>query len=258
MKKYFQELIKRKDLLVYLVISGLKAQYRNTYLGYLWWILDPLLMGVVYYFLRVIILGMEGDNIGAFLIIGLVAWQWVKSTLNSSTKSISGKARIITQVYLPKAIFPLGASLTQLINFSFGLVIIVLFLALYQIVPNFEVLWLPFIMIVQLIFLTALALIAAYLCMFIRDIDNVLNHITRLWFWSSPVIWEEGRLPPQYRFILDINPASIFIISYRNIFMYGESPLFGKLLIIGFISLLVVFYMIRYYQLNEHKIIKAL
>lgn len=258
MKKYIQELIKRKDLLIYLVISGLKAQYRNTYLGYLWWILDPLLMGAVYYFLRVVILGMEGENIGAFLIIGLVAWQWIKTTLNSSTKSISGKARIITQVYLPKAIFPLGASLTQLINFSFGLVVIVLFLAFYSIVPDFQVLWLPFIMIIQLIFLTALALIAAYLCMFIRDIDNVLSHVIRLWFWSSPVIWEAGRLPPRYSFIVDINPASTFLISYRNIFMYGESPLFGKLLIIGFLSLLVVVYMVRYYQLNEHKIIKAL
>ena len=258
MKKYLQELIKRKDLLIYLVTSGLKAQYRNTYLGYLWWILDPLLMGAVYYFLRVVVLGMEGENIGAFLIIGLVAWQWIKSTLKSSTTSISGKGRIITQVYLPKAIFPLGASLTQLINFSFGLVIVFLFLALYRIAPDSQVLWLPFVMLIQLLFLTALALIAAYLCMFIRDIDNVLNHITRLWFWSTPVIWEAGRLPPQYSFILDINPASIFLISYRNIFMYGQSPLFGKLFIIGFFSLLAIAYMIRYYQLNEHKIIRAL
>ncbi len=258
MNEYLRELFKRKDLLIYLVTSGLKAQYRNTFLGYLWWILDPLLMGAIYYFLRVIVLGMEGDNVGAFLIIGLVAWHWINSSLKGSTSSITGRSRIITQVYLPKAIFPFGVNLTQLINFSFGLVVVTIFLAFYRIVPGSELLWLPVIMIVQFIFLSALSLVVAYLCMFIRDIDNVLSHFMRLWFWSTPVIWESDRLPEQYSFIVDINPASVFLLSYRNILMYGTAPEGSKLLLIGVLSCLLTIYMIYYYHLNEHKIIRAL
>ncbi len=258
MAQYLQELFKRKDLLLYLVVSGLKAQYRNTFLGYLWWILDPLLMGAIYYFLRVVVLGMEGEYVGAFLIIGLVAWHWINSTLKSSAGSISGRSRIITQVYLPKAIFPFGVGLTQLINFSFGLVVVAVFLAVYRIVPGIELLWLPVIMAVQFIFLAGLALFIAYLCMFIRDIDNVLSHVMRIWFWTTPVIWEADRLPERYHFIIDINPASAFLLSYRNVLMYGAGPEMEKLLVIAVLSFALTAYMIYFYNLNEHKMIRAL
>lgn len=258
LKTYLSELYKRKDLLVYLVVSGLKAQYRNTLLGYLWWILDPLLMGAVYYFLRVIVLGMEGENIGAFLIIGLLAWKWLSSAVNSSSKSISGKAGIISQVYLPKAIFPFGSTMTELVNFTFGLVVVAAFLAFYRIVPGFEVLLLPLIMGVQFMFLSAISLVLGYYAVFVRDIDNVLSHLMRFWFYSSPVIWETGRLPEEYFWIVDLNPASTLLMGYRNILMYGMLPDFGKLFIIGLVSLAVMVYMVYFYHRNEHKIIKVL
>ncbi len=242
----------------YLVMSGLKAQYRNTILGYLWWILDPLLMGAVYYFLRVVVLGMEGENIGAFLIIGLLTWKWIAAATTNATKAIVSRAGIISQVYLPKAIFPLGSTITQLINFTIGLSVVALFLAFYRIVPGPEALWLPFIMVIQIIFLSAISLVMAYYSVFVRDIDNVLSHVMRLWFYSSPVIWEMGRLPERYNWILQVNPASAFLMGYRNILMYGTLPDFRMLYIIGFISLLVIVYMLYFYSLNEHKIIKVL
>jgi lipopolysaccharide transport system permease protein/teichoic acid transport system permease protein len=258
LKKYLQEMLRRKDLVIYLVVSGLKAQYRNTFLGYLWWIIDPLLRGLVYYFLRVVVLGMKGENIGAFLIIGLVTWKWISSAVSTAAKSISSKSGIITQVYLPKAILPLGTTLSQLVNFCFGLVVVIVFLVCYRITPGVEVLWFPVIMAVQFLFLLAISLVLAYYCTFVRDVENVISHIMRLWFYASPVIWETGRLPARLSYIVDANPASAFIVGYRNIFMYQTGPDFQKLFIIGFISLLVILYMIRFYQLNEHKIIKAL
>jgi ABC-type polysaccharide/polyol phosphate export permease len=258
LKKYLRELIKRKDLLLYLVVSGIKAEYRNTLLGYVWWILDPLLMGAVYYFLRVVVLGMKGDNIGAFLIIGLVAWKWIASSISKSAKSISGKSGIITQVYLPKALFPFGVTLSQGINFSFGLVVIGLFMVCYRLAPGIEILWLPVIMIVQFMFLSAISLFLAYYATFIRDIENVLNHIMRFWFYGSPVIWETGRIPSKYSYIVDANPASTFLTGYRNILMYNLPPDWQKLFLIGLVSLILIVYMIYFYHLNEHKLIKAL
>ncbi len=258
MRKYLQELIKRKDLLLYLVVSGIKAEYRNTYLGYIWWILDPLLMGAVYYFLRVMILGMEGENIGAFLIIGLVAWKWITSTVSSATKSITQKAGIITQVYLPKALFPFGTTISQGVNFSFGLIVIAFFLAFYRIVPGIEVLWLPVIMAIQFMFLSAIGLVLAYYSTFVRDIENVLTHVMRFWFYGSPVIWEAGRLGPDYQYIVDANPASAFLMGYRNILMYHTAPDLDKLFLIGLVSTAMIAYMVYFYNLNEHKLIKAL
>ncbi len=251
-------MLRRFDLLVYLVISGLKAQHRNTFLGYAWWILDPLMMGAVYYFLRVVILNMQGENIGAFLIIGLLAWKWIASVVNTSAKSISSKSGIITQVYLPKAIFPIGTTLTQFINFCFGLVVIAAFLAFYRLVPGLEVLWLPLIMLVQFMFLSAISLVLGYYCLFVRDIDNMITHLLRFWFYASPVIWETGRMPPEYSYIVDANPASAFLVSYRNVLMYQTDPELGKLFIIAVVSLALMIYMVYFYSRNEHKMIKAL
>jgi len=258
LKKYVTEMLKRKDLLIYLVISGMKSQYRNSYLGYFWWIIDPLLMGFVYYFLRVVILGMEGEYIGAFLIIGLVAWKYLQSALSNSAKSITGKAGIITQVYLPKAMFPFGTTLTELFNFTFGLLAIAIFLAFYRLVPGINILWLPVIMFVQFIFLAAVSLILAYYATFVRDIDSLLNHLLRFWFYASPVIWEADRIPERYSFVVALNPASTIIDGYRNILMYNSPPDLEKLFLIGLFSLAVMFYMIYYYSNNEHKLIKAL
>ncbi len=258
MKKYLKELNRRKDLLVYLVISGLKAQHRNTLLGYFWWLLDPLLGVFVYYFLVVIVLNRGGENYAPFLVIGLVVFRWLSSTVNSSAKSIVSKSSIITQVYLPKAIFPFGASFTQLINFSFGLVIVAAFLAYFRIIPGKEVVWLPFIMLIQLLFHMAIALILAYICVFIRDIENITSHLMRVMRYASPVIWEGGRLPERYRWVTDMNPFSHLLEGYRNILMYDALPDFRKLLVLGAASLVIIFILLLYYSKNEHKIIKVL
>ncbi|MDO7786858.1 ABC transporter permease [Desulforamulus aquiferis] len=258
MDSYIKELIKRRDLLIYLVTSGLKAQHRNSFLGYFWWLLDPLLGVVVYYFLVAVLFGHGGEAYGVYLVVGMITWRWLSTTTMSSAKAITGQSGIISQVYLPKIIFPLGTSLTQLVNFSFGLVIIALFLVYFKIMPGVEILWLPFIMFIQQLFLLAISLTLGYISVFIRDIENVLSHLMRIWFYSSPVIWEADRIPAKYSWLIDINPASAFLISYRNIFMHGSNPELLKLLLIGTASIIVIGFMIYYYNRNEHKIIKAL
>lgn len=262
MKTYLKEIRKRQDLLFYLVKSGLKAENRNSYLGYFWWLLDPLLNVLVYYFLVGVILGRGGEDYGVFLVIGLVAWRWMNTTITSSAKSITKYRTIINQVNLPKSIFPLSFSVTQLINYLFGLIVIALFLAFYGIIPGWRIVYLPLIMLVQLLFLVGISLFIAYITVFVRDIDNILSHIMRLFFYASPIIWEGGRLlgkiPEQLNFLLYSNPVAIIIMSYRDILMYDQNPAFLGLFVIAILSVLFIFYMLRHYSRNEHKIIKAL
>lgn len=258
MKKYLREIAKRKDLLIYLVKSGLKAEHRNSYLGYFWWLLDPLLNALVYYFLMVVILGRGGDNYGVFLIIGLVSWRWTSSVISSSSRSIVSQASIINQVYLPKAIFPMTRTISQMVNFFFGLVVVAIFLAGYGLVPGWHVIYLPLIILVQLFLMLSISLIVAYLCVFIRDLDNVMGHITRIWFYASPVIWEGGRLPSKYQWIVKLNPFAHIVEGYRDILMYHQKPDVTGLAVVGVISVFATMLIIAYYSKYEHKIIKAL
>ncbi|WP_018930755.1 ABC transporter permease [Gracilibacillus lacisalsi] len=264
MLNYISEILKRKDLLIYLVKSSLKAENRNSYLGYFWWLLDPLLNVVVYYFLVVILLGRGGPGYPVYLVIGLVVWRWINTTVNSSAKSITKYSSIINQVYLPKAIFPLSLSVTQLFNFCFGLVVIAIFLAVFGYVPGWQIILLPVIILITLIFLGAISLFISYITVFVRDIDNVLSHVLRIFFYSSPIIWEGSRIadseriPEQLLFILDLNPVAILLNAYRAILMEQQTPQFLGLFVITVVSIIAILFMLYHYYKNEHKIIKVL
>lgn len=218
----------------------------------------PLLGALVYYFLVVIVMGRGGENYGVYLVIGQVAWRWTNASINNSSRSIIQYTSIIQQVNLPKAIFPMTRVISQLINFVFGLVVVGSFLLLFSIPLHWEIVYLPFVIIVQLFFLLAISLLVAYISVFIRDIGNILGHILRIWFYASPVIWEGSRLPDQYYWIEAFNPMSYILNGYRDVLMYGNTPNIKILMIIGIVSMCMISGLIYYYNRNEHKIIKAL
>src|SRR5581483_9901144 len=206
MKKYLHDLLKRRDLLLYLVTSGLKAQYRNSFLGYAWWLLDPLLGVAIYYFVVVYVFHRGGGDYGMFLAIGLIVWRWLNATASTASRSIVAQSNIIKQIYLPKLIFPFGAVLTQLINFGFGLLVIALFAIFFRFTPGPTALWLPYITLMQLCFFTLIATTLSYVSVFVRDIEEVVGHILRVWFFGSPVIWPEELLGEKNHWIIALNP----------------------------------------------------
>ncbi|WP_117149630.1 ABC transporter permease [Paraliobacillus zengyii] len=258
MKAYLSEMLKRKDLLIYLVKSGLKAENRDSYLGYFWWLLDPLLNVVVYYFLVVVILGRGGEDYTVYLVIGLVVWRWTSTTVNASSKAITKYASIINQVYLPKSMFPIAVSMTQLFNFIFGLIVIAIFLMFFGVMPSWQIVLLPIIILTQLLMLLAVGMFLSYVCVFIKDIDHMITHVIRLFFYASPIIWEGSRLPEQYDWVVNINPIAILLNAYRDVLMYQSTPHFLGLFIIMIISILTLIFLLIHYKRNEHKIIKAL
>jgi ABC-type polysaccharide/polyol phosphate export permease len=258
MKKYLKELVKRRDLMLYLVISGLKSQHKNSFLGYFWWLLDPLLGTLIYYFVVVTIFGRGGPDYGVFLVVGMIVWRSMAATLTSASRSIISRASIITQVYLPKAILPLGAAVTQLINFGFGLLVIAGFFVILKVMPGFTVLWLPFIIFMQFLFMIAVALPIAFLSVFVRDMENIITHFSRLWFFGSPVIWRVEMIPERFGWLIDINPMAHFLNSYRQSLVHQNTPDVMALSVIGVISLIISVCFLYLYSSYEHKMIKVL
>src|SRR5690625_302039 len=259
MRKYIKEILKRRELVKYLVISGQKADNRDSYLGYFWWLFDPLLNVLIFYFLRVVILECDVENLALILATGVVVWKWMSATINGSSRSITRYSSIINQVYLPKSIFPIATTFSQMFNFSFGLIVIAMFLVAFGVIPGWQIIFLPVIILVQLIFLLSVSLFIGYISVFIRDIDHLTKHIVRLFFYASPVIWEGGRLGgTKYEFVVNLNPIAFILDAYRDVLMYGQTPDFVKLGIVAIGSTVAFLLLIRYYSRNEHKIIKAL
>lgn len=258
MIKYILELWKRKDLLLYLVTSGLKAENRNTFLGYLWWLLDPFLNIIVYYFLVVVIMKRGSPDYSQFLVIGMVVFRYFSTSISLSSGAIIKNAGIITQVYLPKAIFSFGTVLSQTINFLFGLIVVEILLLFFHVSQGFELIFLPVIIIVQLLFQLAISLFLSYICVFIRDFKNVVGHIIMILHFVAPVIWEINFLPSKYTWVIKYDPLAWILQAYRDVMMYKVLPDFKLLFLLMLISMGFILGMFAFYEKNEHKIIKAL
>lgn len=258
MGRYVEELYKRRDLLVYLIASGLKAEHRNSFLGYFWWLLDPLLDVGIFYILVVLLFHHGDDDYGIYLIVGMVVWRWVSSTVSGAARSIIAQASVIRQVHLPKLIFPLGTAMTQLVDFGFGLIVVAFGLVFFHIPQTTALLWLPFIIGMQFLLLIAIAVMVAYICVFIRDIDNLISPLLRIGFFTSPIIWRADAITEEKRWLLELNPMTHFLASYRDVMLYQRTPAWLPLFEIGMLSLLCIVGATYYYSRFEHEIVKAL
>lgn len=259
MKQYIVDLLKRRDLILYLVTSGLKAQHKNSFLGYLWWLIDPFLNVAIYYFVVVVVFRRPGGaQYGMYLVTGMIVWRWLAATVGAASNSIISQSGIISQVYLPKSIFPISAAFTHFINFGFGLIVIFFFFLYFHFIPGGHILWLPLIVMIQLLFMLALAFPIAFVCVFVRDVNNIVNHAMRLWFFGSPVIWYPDMIPERGQWMLTINPMHHILGCYRDVLINNSSPDYVMLLVIGSISLLCILPMIYFYSRKEHLILKSL
>jgi lipopolysaccharide transport system permease protein/teichoic acid transport system permease protein len=118
--------------------------------------------------------------------------------------------------------------------------------------------WLPYITLMQLCFCTAIAIGVSYVSVFVRDIDGVVGHILRIWFFGSPVIWSEELLEERSQWIVAFNPMAHFLAAYRAVILRQTNPEVWTLLLIGSVSALAVACLTYYFSQHEHKIIKAL
>jgi len=258
MRGYLTDIRKRKDLLMYLVASGLKAEHRNSFLGYFWWLLDPLLGTAIYYFVVVFVFRRGEDSYGLFLVIGMVVWRWFSATLGSAATSVLSQRGIITQVYVPKVIFPLGVALTQVVHFGFGLAVVLLFVLLFRIPPSLHWVWVVYIAMAQFLFQTALALVLGYAAVFVRDIENLLRHVLQLWFFGSPILWGRELISVGHEWLLTLNPIAHLVGAYREVLLSGGTPDTVPLLIIGAGSLVLAIMVVYFYSRHEHRLVKAL
>lgn len=257
-KTYLLELYRRADLIGYLISSGLKAQHRNSILGYLWWLLDPLLGVLIYYFVVVGVFSRGGEDYGPFLVIGMVVWRWLGASAGAASQSIVKQAGIITHVAMPKIVFPITETVTGLVHFGFGLLVVLGIFLTWGIRPGAAVVWLPAIVLAQFLFTIAIAAILGYFGVFLRDLDVVMSHVFRVWFFASPVIWTVDMLPAGLRWIVDANPMAWLLSAYRDVLMYDRTPPLAPLVVLMLASLAVIGAAVLLYSRHEHRIVKAL
>lgn len=227
-----RELMRYRDLIRNLVVSEIKARYKNSILGFVWSLLNPLAMMLVF----TIVFGVLWPNqqiekYPIFLLCGLLPWNFFSASVVSSINSVLANGNLVKKVYFPREVLPIASVLAQLVNFLLAL--IVLFAALLIFRTNFSPwLWtLPFIILIQTCFSLGIGLVLSTLQVFYRDTQMVMEVIMLAWFFLTPVFYTTRQLPATYligeleipvqRILYILNPMASLINVYRDLLYNG-------------------------------------
>ncbi len=235
-----KELYKYTELILYKTYADLKAETERTYLGFLWWIFEPVMYMSVFYVFFGILLGHRTDDYVPFLLIGLTSWQWLKSCLSHGAETIRGATSLMQQVHLPKVVFPMILVLTDTVKFLFILVLLLVFLWLYGYGIGIAYLALPIVLIVQMLFVLAFTFFLAAVIPFVPDLRFVVENILLALFFMSGVMISADIVPEAYKIYYYLNPIVTIIESYRDILMHNIWPNNMALLLISMISLICI------------------
>ena len=262
-RKLFKDLLEHKDLIYYLTRSNLKANTARTYMGFLWWILDPILYMAVFYLLVQVILQRGGEHYAVFLFVALIPLKWTISCLVDSTTAISSKSSIIQQIYVPKIVFVTVRLMINTFKFCIGSVMLFLFLWVYGIpVTLYFNYYLP-IAAVHALFLLGCMLILAHVGVYLKDIKNMMQYIARMLFYLSPVLYtiedvlRRTGSETLVRFLY-LNPLTSLIESYRNVLLLHQPPLWIYLAVISCISALLLYIGLKILYKYENQYAKVI
>lgn len=237
-----KEIFKFKNLVYNLVSRDLKVKYKGSILGFFWSLLNPLIMLVVYTVAFKYIIRIRVENFPLFFLCGFLPWTFLSLSLSMAVSSIKDNANLVKKVYFPREILPLSIVLSNLVQFLLTFVILIPALLLFKIKLGFPLLFLPLIILFQLAFTLGLAFILAALNVFFSDVRHLLEIFLQIWFWLTPIIYPVSFVPERFQSLYRLNPAVLFVESYRNALLYNEGLSLLNLLslfFLGIVSLLL-------------------
>ncbi len=225
MKYRIRTLFKYQDLIKELVIRDLKLKYRRSFLGYLWSILNPLLIMTVLTIVFMNLLGKGIENYPVYLFTGRLLFEFMKSGTTNAMKSVTGNASLLRKVYVPKYIFTLAKVTSCMVDliFSIGALIIVM---LVTGAPFYWQFLLAPIVIIQLyLFSCGLGFFLAQMNVFFRDIQYIYSAVLTAWMYLTPIIYLIERMPAKVQFVIKaFNPMYYYVAQFRDLVYYGRFP----------------------------------
>ena len=215
-----------KYLIYNLVLRDLKVKYKGSTLGFLWSLLNPLLMLAVYTVAFKYVMKFKVENFPVFLFSALMPWTFLNSALSMGAVSITENSNLVKKVYFPREVLPLSVVLVNLFHFILTFAVLIPALVFFHIYPGFSFFFLLVLIFFQTLFVLGLTLIFSALNVYYRDIKHFLEVLLQLWFWITPIIWSIELVPEKFRVLAYLNPFTPFVIAYRDVILDNHLPSF--------------------------------
>ncbi|WP_411699310.1 ABC transporter permease [Conyzicola sp.] len=203
-----------------LATRDLRVRYSTSALGYVWSILDPLVMAGIYWF---VFTQVFGRDVGAepyivFLLSALLPWTWFTGAVSDTTRAFIKEAKLVRSTKIPRTIWVVSLVMSKGIEFIASLPVLAFFVIISGAAVNLNILYFPLAIIIQGILTVGVGLIVAPLVVFFRDLERAVKLALRFLFYASPIIYGVTDLPPDLHFWAAFNPLSGIFSLYRGAF----------------------------------------
>jgi ABC-type polysaccharide/polyol phosphate export permease len=246
-----RNLYRYRTLIQSLVVRELKARYRGSILGFFWSFINPLLLLMVYTIVFNYILpnrGLELQPYALFLFTGLLPWTWFSSALLEASNVIIAGGNLIKKIIFPAEVLPFVSVIANMIHFLLGTPILFAFIVIYKVPVNWNILFFPVIIFIQLILTLGFSLWISALSVHFRDLRDILANLLTLWFFCTPVIYpfnlsliqdSQHFIARVFKHVLYLNPVSYLMDAYHQSLFHARTPDFKHLGIVFAFSIVI-------------------
>jgi ABC-type polysaccharide/polyol phosphate export permease len=228
LRVYVRELWRRRQFAYELSSSSLRSDHFDTAFGQLWLVLNPLLLGLVYYVLVDILSpSAKGADFFAHLLAGLFAFYFISGSIQTGSKSVVGGGKLILNTAFPRVLLPLSSTLTAFMRFlpTFAVYIVVHIVA--GLPFGWHLLWVLPVLAVLILFALGASMLFATLQVYFRDTSSFLPYFLRIWLYLSPILYYPEDVPERLKAVVHINPLFSILGNLSDVLVEGRSPDLG-------------------------------
>lgn len=238
----FQEIWKYRNLLYNFISRDIKIRYKQTVFGFLWVIIQPVIMMIIFsiIFGRFANIPSDGIPYPIFSFVALTPWTLFSEGLSRSATGMVANAGIITKVYFPRLIIPISGVLSPLVDFCIASIILIIMMAYYGIIPTLNFLCIPLFILLAIITALAIGLWISALNVKYRDFQYTLSFILQLGLYASPIAYPISIIPEQYRLIYALNPMVGVIEGFRWALLGVKLPITEICISIGVVIIILI------------------
>jgi ABC-type polysaccharide/polyol phosphate export permease len=224
-----------RELIYNLVVRELKVRYKDSALGILWSLMNPLMMMMVFTIVFTVMTPVAAvPKFPVFLLCGLLPWNFFTASIMGSTYSIVSNAGLLKKVYFPRQVLPIAMILANLVHFCIALSVLFVMIFIFRIHLTIWLIYLPVIVLIQVIFTMGMGLFLATANVFYRDTQQIMDVLLLAWFFFTPIFYPLDIIPKSYiifginldvwRLVYILNPMASLTANYRVILYYGSPP----------------------------------
>lgn len=241
-----------RELFYFLIWRDLKVRYKQTVLGVIWVVVQPVLATLIFtLFLGVLARVPSGGTPYALMVYtGLLPWTFFSAAVAGSANSLVGNTHLITKVYFPRMIIPGAAIGARVVDFIIALILIVPLMVYYRLSPTGNMLMLPVLIVLLTMFSWSLGMWASALNVKYRDVSVILPVVIQLWMFVSPVAYPVSIVPANWRWLYFLNPLAGIVEGFRSAIL-GMPFSWGPLLYSAVFTLILFVYAAEVFRKME-------